>query len=139
MAYSTTSLMFKGTLVRRHIDQIRPVGIKCKKISIPLMHQNFHHQRFEKTTLIFSMQKRRKIFLRIGTRNWVHLPLQEVPSTDVEVQIYHGLQLKRLTPRRGVHQFQTGHFIGVPGESRRPPEDLFFKEGGDVVYLTVGS
>ncbi|GFW75597.1 hypothetical protein TNCV_4427801 [Trichonephila clavipes] len=28
--------------------------------------------------------------------------VQGVPSTDVAVQIYHSLQLKRLTPRRGV-------------------------------------
>ncbi|GFR25648.1 hypothetical protein TNCT_329321 [Trichonephila clavata] len=47
--------------------------------------------------------------------------------------------LKRLTPRRGVHQFQTGHFLGVPGESGDLRRDLFFKEGGDVVYLTATS
>ncbi|GFU30100.1 uncharacterized protein K02A2.6 [Trichonephila clavipes] len=129
----------QGTLVRRHVDQIRSVGIKCKKISFHLCTRDFHHQRFEKTTLIFSMQKRRKIFLRIGTRNWVHLPYKECHQLMLRFQIYHSLQLKRLTPRRGVHQFQTGHFLGVPGESGGLRRDLFFKEGGDVVYLTVTS
>ncbi|GFU40667.1 hypothetical protein TNCV_3230471 [Trichonephila clavipes] len=42
--------------------------------------------------------------------------VQGVPSTDVAVPDLSHLQLKRLTPRR-VHQFQTGHFLGVPGES----------------------
>ncbi|GFW40513.1 hypothetical protein TNCV_2834211 [Trichonephila clavipes] len=41
MAYSTTSLMFKGTLVRPHVDQIRPVGDKVQENIIPLMHQRF--------------------------------------------------------------------------------------------------
>ncbi|GFV28886.1 uncharacterized protein K02A2.6 [Trichonephila clavipes] len=129
----------QGTLVRRHVDQIRSVGIKCKKTSFHLCTRDFHHQRFEKTTLIFSMQKRRKIFLRIGTRNWVHLPYKECHQLMLRFQIYHSLQLKRLTPRRGVHQFQTGHYPGVPGESGGLRRDLFFKEGGDVVYLTVTS
>ncbi|GFX18657.1 uncharacterized protein K02A2.6 [Trichonephila clavipes] len=114
----------QGTLVRRHVDQIRSVGIKCKKISFHLCTRDFHHQRFEKTTLIFSMQKRRKIFLRIGTRNWVHIPYKECHQLMLQFQIYHSLQLKRLTPRRGVHQFQTGHFLGVPGESGGLPERL---------------
>ncbi|GFT87225.1 uncharacterized protein K02A2.6 [Trichonephila clavipes] len=76
----------QGTLVRRHADQIRPVGIKCKKNIIPLMHQRFPSSEvLRKTTLIFSMQKRRKIFLMIGTRNWVHLPYKECHQTDVAV------------------------------------------------------
>ncbi|GFV96029.1 integrase catalytic domain-containing protein [Trichonephila clavipes] len=82
------------------------------------------------------MQKRRKIFLRIGTRNWVHLPYKECHQLMLRFQIYHSLQLKRLTPRRGVHQFQTGHYLGVPGESGGLRRDLFFKEGGDVFELT---
>ncbi|GFV24104.1 uncharacterized protein K02A2.6 [Trichonephila clavipes] len=65
----------QGTLVRRHVDQIRPVGDKStKKNIVPLYAQRFPSSEVRETTLIFSMQKRRKIFLRIGTRNWVHLP-----------------------------------------------------------------
>ncbi|GFX10764.1 uncharacterized protein K02A2.6 [Trichonephila clavipes] len=129
----------QGTLVRRHVIRSVQWEIKCKKTSFHLCTRDFHHQRFEKTTLIFSMQKRRKIFLRIGTRNWVHLPYKECHQLMLRFQIYHSLQLKRLTPRRGVHQFQTGHYLGVPGESGGLRRDLFFKEGGDVVYLTVTS
>ncbi|GFQ75858.1 transposon Tf2-9 polyprotein [Trichonephila clavata] len=65
--------------------------------------------------------------------------VQRVPSTVVVVPDLSHLQLQRLTPRRGVHQFQTGHFLGVPGESGDLRRDLFFKEGGDMVYLTATS
>ncbi|GFU12133.1 uncharacterized protein K02A2.6 [Trichonephila clavipes] len=89
----------QGTLVRRHVDQIRPVGDKVQENIIPLMHQRFPSSEVrEKTTLIFSMQKRRKIFLRIGTRNWVHLPYKECHQLMLRFQIYHSLQLKRLIP-----------------------------------------
>ncbi|GFU35826.1 hypothetical protein TNCV_3380811 [Trichonephila clavipes] len=114
-------------------------GIKCKKTSFHLCTRDFHHQRFEKTTLIFSMKKRRKIFLRIGTRNWVHLPYKGVPSTDVAVPDLSQSSAKETDSEIRVHQFQTGHFLGFPGESGGLQRDLFFKEGGDVVYLTVTS
>ncbi|GFV04185.1 uncharacterized protein K02A2.6 [Trichonephila clavipes] len=63
--------------------------------------------------------------------------VQGVHQLMLRFQIYHSIQLKRLTPRRGVQQFQTGHFLGVPGESGDLRRDLFFKEGGDMVYLTA--
>ncbi|GFR18532.1 DUF1758 domain-containing protein [Trichonephila clavata] len=44
-----------------------------------------------------------------------------------------------MTLRREVHLFQRIHYLGVPGESGDLPIDLIFKEGGDVVYLTVTS
>ncbi|GFR31641.1 hypothetical protein TNCT_82681 [Trichonephila clavata] len=59
--------------------------------------------------------------------------VQEVPSTDVAVPDVSQ------SPRRRVHQFQRGHFLGVPEESGDHHRDLFFKEGGDVVYLTATS
>ncbi|GFW17193.1 transposon Tf2-9 polyprotein [Trichonephila clavipes] len=122
----------QGTLVRRHVDQIRPVGIKCKKTSFHLCTRDFHHQRFEKTTLIFSMQKRRKIFLRIGTRNWVHLPYKECHQLMLRFQIYHSLQLKRLTRETRSPPVPDRPFPRRSGESGGLRRDLFFKEGGDV-------
>ncbi|GFS67492.1 uncharacterized protein K02A2.6 [Trichonephila clavipes] len=129
----------QGTLVRRHVDQIRPVGDKVQENIIPLMHQRFPSSEVRENNSNIQHAETRKIFLRIGTRNCVHLPYKECHQLMLQFQIYHSLQLKRLTPRRGVHQFQTGHFLGVPGESGGLRRDLFFKEGGDVVYLTVTS
>ncbi|GFV37052.1 uncharacterized protein K02A2.6 [Trichonephila clavipes] len=56
---------------------------------------------------------------------------------DVAVPDLSQSSAKETDSRRGVHQFQTGHYLGVPGESGGLRRDLFFKEGGDVVYLTV--
>ncbi|GFV16343.1 transposon Tf2-9 polyprotein [Trichonephila clavipes] len=55
-----------------------------------------------------------KIFLRIGTSELGSSSVQGVPpSTDVTVpDLSQSSQLKRLTSEhRGVHQFQTGHFL----------------------------
>ncbi|GFW63077.1 uncharacterized protein K02A2.6 [Trichonephila clavipes] len=74
----------QGTLVRRHVDQIR------------------------------SEQGIGFIF-RTG-----------VPSTDVAVPDLSQSSAKETDSRRGVHQFQTGHYLGVPGESGGLRRDLFF-------------
>ncbi|GFU95876.1 hypothetical protein TNCV_2633341 [Trichonephila clavipes] len=126
-----------GTLVRRHVDQYPFSGGMqgARKNIIPTYAPEIsHHQRFEKTTPNIQHAE---------TAEDISKDLnKELGSSSVQVsainrccssQIYHSLQLKRLTPRRrGVHQFQTGHFLGVPGESGGLRRDLFFKEGGDV-------
>ncbi|GFX74229.1 uncharacterized protein K02A2.6 [Trichonephila clavipes] len=126
----------QGTLVRRHVDQIRPVGDKVQENIIPLMHQRFPSSEVRENN---SNIQHAETAEDISKNLWVHLPYKECHQLMLRFQIYHSLQLKRLTPRRGVHQFQTGHFLGVPGESGSLRRDLFFKEGGDVVYLTVTS
>ncbi|GFV23163.1 hypothetical protein TNCV_658791 [Trichonephila clavipes] len=95
MAYSTTSLMFKGTLVRRHVDQIRPVGIKCKKISFPRMHQRFpssevreNNSNIQHAETAEDISKDRNegigfIFRTRSAINWM-----------LRFQIYHSLQLR---------------------------------------------
>ncbi|GFV67478.1 uncharacterized protein K02A2.6 [Trichonephila clavipes] len=99
----------QGTLVRRHVDQIRPHAETAEDISKDLNKE-------------------------LGSSS-----VQGVPSTDVAVPDLSQSSAKETDSRRGVHQFQTGHFLGVPGESGGLRRDLFFKEGGDVVYLTVTS
>ncbi|GFQ75647.1 hypothetical protein TNCT_163941 [Trichonephila clavata] len=54
----------QGTLVRRHVDQIRPVGDQVQETSSQLFTRDFHQQRFEKQ-LKYSACRKRKIFLRI--------------------------------------------------------------------------
>ncbi|GFW25642.1 hypothetical protein TNCV_1309031 [Trichonephila clavipes] len=84
---------------------IRPVGDGAENI-IPLMPEDFHHQRFEKTTLIFSMQKRRKDISKDRNKELGSSSVQGVPSTDVAVPDLSSLQLKSYYETR-VHQFQT--------------------------------
>ncbi|GFU05690.1 hypothetical protein TNCV_873281 [Trichonephila clavipes] len=95
----------------------RQWGIKCRKHHSLTCTRDFHHQRFEKTTLIFIMQKRRKIFLRIRNKELGSSSVQGVPSTDVAVPDLSQSSAKETDSRRGSHQFQTGHYLGVPGES----------------------
>ncbi|GFV32534.1 uncharacterized protein K02A2.6 [Trichonephila clavipes] len=94
----------QGTLVRRHVDQIRQHAETAEDISKDLNKE-------------------------LGSSS-----VQGVPSTDVAVPDLSQSSAKETDSRRGVHQFQTGHFLGVPGESSGLRRDLFFKEG-DVVYI----
>ncbi|GFU04849.1 uncharacterized protein TNCV_1289911 [Trichonephila clavipes] len=84
----------QGTLVRRHVDQIRPHAETAEDIS----------------------KDRNK---ELGSSS-----VQGVPSTDVAVPDLSQSSAKETDSRRGVHQFQTGHYLGVPGRIRRPPERL---------------
>ncbi|GFV10066.1 hypothetical protein TNCV_3454551 [Trichonephila clavipes] len=128
MAYSTTSLMFKGTLVRRHVDQIRSVGDKVQENIIPLMHQRFPSSEVRENNSNIQHAETAEDISKDRNKRWSSSSVQvRVPSTDVAVPDLSHLQLKRLTPRRGVHQFQTGHYLGVP-ENQAASGDLFFKE-----------
>ncbi|GFR28319.1 hypothetical protein TNCT_123251 [Trichonephila clavata] len=120
MACSTTSLMFKEPWCDDMLIRSVQWVIKCKKTSSQLFTRDFHQQRFEKTTLIFRMQKRRKIFLRIRTSNWVHLPYKECHQLMLRFQIYHSLQLQRLTPRRVQTPVPDSPLPRRSGRIRRP-------------------
>ncbi|GFX85246.1 uncharacterized protein K02A2.6 [Trichonephila clavipes] len=124
----------QGTLVRRHVDQIRPVGDKVQENIIPLMHQRFPSSEVRENNSNIQHAETAEDISKDRNKEWVHLPYKECHQLMLRFQIYHSLQLKRLTPRRGV-QFQTGHFLGVPGESGGLRRDLFFKEGGEMWYI----
>ncbi|GFW42104.1 transposon Tf2-9 polyprotein [Trichonephila clavipes] len=126
----------QGTLVRRHVDQIRPVGDKVQENIIPLIHQRFPSAEVRENNSNTQHAETAGDISKDLNKELGSSSVQGGPSTDVRFQLYHSLQLKRLTPKRGVHQFQTGHFLGVLGESGDLRRDLFFKEG-DVVYLTA--
>ncbi|GFU94348.1 hypothetical protein TNCV_4889741 [Trichonephila clavipes] len=116
-------------------------GEKVQENIISTYARDFHHQRFEKTTLIFSMQKRRKDISRIGTKELGSSPVQGVPSTDVAVpDLSHDLQLKGadsgdespLVPDRPFPR-RSGRIEAASGET------CSLRREGDVVYLTVTS
>ncbi|GFU53701.1 transposon Tf2-6 polyprotein [Trichonephila clavipes] len=85
----------QGTLVRRHVDQIRPVGDKVQE-NIIVMHQIFHHQVQENNSNIQHAETAEDIS-KDRNKNWVHLPYKECHQLMLRFQIYHSLQLKRLT------------------------------------------
>ncbi|GFW00236.1 uncharacterized protein K02A2.6 [Trichonephila clavipes] len=127
----------QGTLVRRHVDQIRPVGDKVQENIIPLIHQRFPSAEDRENNSNIQHAETAGDISKDLNKESGSSSVQGVPSTDVAVPDLSQSLLKRRTPKRGVHQF--GHFLGVPGESGDLRRDLFFKEGGDVVYLTATS
>ncbi|GFT78353.1 integrase_H2C2 domain-containing protein [Trichonephila clavipes] len=129
----------QGTLVRRHVDQIRPVGDRVQENIIPLMHQRFPSSEVRENNSNIQHAETAEDISKDRNKELGSSSVQGVPSTDVAVPDLSQSSAKETDSRRGVHQFQTGHFLGVPGESGGLRRDLFFKEGGDVVYLTVTS
>ncbi|GFQ69300.1 transposon Tf2-9 polyprotein [Trichonephila clavata] len=123
----------QGTLVRRHVDQIRSVGDQVQENIIPIIHQRFPSAEVRENNSDIQHAETAEDISKDPNKELGSSSVQGVPSTDVQLLMF------RLTPRRGVHQFQTGHFLGVPGESGDLRRDLFFKEGGDMEYLTATS
>ncbi|GFT43909.1 hypothetical protein TNCV_1183401 [Trichonephila clavipes] len=61
--------------------------------------------------------------------------VQGVPSTDVAVSDLSQSSAKETDSDERVHQFQTGHFLGVRENQAASRRDLFFKEGGEMWYI----
>ncbi|GFT53243.1 uncharacterized protein K02A2.6 [Trichonephila clavipes] len=122
----------QGTLVRRHVDQIRPVGDKVQENIIPLMHQRFPSSEVRENNSNIQHAETAEDISKDRNKELGSSSVQGVPSTDVAVPDLSQSSAKETDSRRGVHQFQTGHYLGVPGESGGLRRDLFFKEGGDV-------
>ncbi|GFU96732.1 hypothetical protein TNCV_839571 [Trichonephila clavipes] len=98
-------------------------GDKVQENIIPLMHQRFHHQRFEKTTLIFSMQKRRKIF-KDRNKELGSSSVQGVPSTDVAVPDLSQSSAKETDSETRSPPVPDRPLPRRSGRIRRPPERL---------------
>ncbi|GFU99211.1 hypothetical protein TNCV_246751 [Trichonephila clavipes] len=75
----------QGTPVRRHVDQIRPVGDKVQGNIILLpMHQRFHISSSEGTALIFGTQKRAEAMSSKELEQGIGFIFRTgVPSADV--------------------------------------------------------
>ncbi|GFW56870.1 hypothetical protein TNCV_161001 [Trichonephila clavipes] len=65
--------------------------------------------------------------------------VQGVPSTDVTVPDLSQSSAKETDSETRSPPVPDRPFPRRSGRIRRPRRDLFFKEGGDVVYLTVTS
>ncbi|GFU31889.1 transposon Tf2-6 polyprotein [Trichonephila clavipes] len=118
----------QGTLVRRHVDQIRSVGDKVQENIIPLMHQRFPSSEVRENNSNIQHAETAEDISKDQNKELGSSSVQGVPSTDVAVPDLSQSSAKETDSRRGVHQFQTGHFLGVPGESGGLRRDLFFKE-----------
>ncbi|GFQ82169.1 hypothetical protein TNCT_96181 [Trichonephila clavata] len=72
----------QGTLVRRHVDQICPVGNEVQANILPIIHQRFPSAEVRETTQTFSMQKQRRYISKDLNKELGSCAVPEVPSTD---------------------------------------------------------
>ncbi|GFT65482.1 transposon Tf2-8 polyprotein [Trichonephila clavipes] len=94
----------QGTLVRRHVDQIRPVGIKCKKTSFHLCTRDF--------------------IIRGSNKELGSSSVQGVPSTDVAVPDLSQSSAKETDSETRSPPVPDRPFPRRSGRIRRPPERL---------------
>ncbi|GBM55826.1 hypothetical protein AVEN_105543-1 [Araneus ventricosus] len=127
----------QGTLVRRHVDQIHPVGDHMQENDfIPNVHR-----RFSATDV------------RESNQNLQHAETAENPSSQIaneergpsstsaepsDVTTHHRQMFSWIVHRLGVHQFQQARvkFLDVSVESDVLQRDLIFKKRGDMVSKT---
>ncbi|GFW19344.1 uncharacterized protein K02A2.6 [Trichonephila clavipes] len=100
----------QGTLVRRHDDQISPVGDKVPENIIPLIHQRFPSAEVPENNSNIPHAESAGDISKDLNKELGSSSVQGVPSTND---------------------------LGVPGESGDLRRNSFFIEGGDVAYLTA--
>ncbi|GFY04624.1 uncharacterized protein TNCV_4417071 [Trichonephila clavipes] len=87
----------QGTLVRRHVDQIRPVGDKVQENIIPLMHQRFPSSEVRENNSNIQHAETGEDISKDRNKELGSSSVQECHQLMLRSQIYHSLQLKRLT------------------------------------------
>ncbi|GFU95935.1 uncharacterized protein K02A2.6 [Trichonephila clavipes] len=128
----------QGTLVRRHVDQIRPVGDKVQENIIPLMHQRFPSSEVrEKNSNIQHAETAEDISEDLN-KELGSSSVQGVPSTDVAVPDLSQSSAKETDSETRSPPVPDRPLPRRSGESGGLGETCSF-EGGDVVYLTVTS
>ncbi|GFW21110.1 uncharacterized protein K02A2.6 [Trichonephila clavipes] len=75
----------QGTLVRRHVDQIRPVGDKVQENIIPLMHQRFPSSEVRENNSNIQHAETAEDISKYLNKELGSSSVQGVPSTDVAV------------------------------------------------------
>ncbi|GFX28529.1 uncharacterized protein K02A2.6 [Trichonephila clavipes] len=75
----------QGTLVRRHVDQIRPVGDKVQENIIPLMHQRFPSSEVRENNSNIQHAETAEDISKDRNKELGSSSVQGVPSTDVAV------------------------------------------------------
>ncbi|GFV21035.1 uncharacterized protein K02A2.6 [Trichonephila clavipes] len=139
MAYSSlASLMFKETLVRRHVDQIRPVGdVKVQENIIPLMHQRFPSSEVQKenNSNIQHAETAEDISKDLN-KELGSSSVQGVPSTDVAVPDLSQSSAKETdSETRSPPVPEQAIYLGVPGESGGLRRDFVALRRGEMWYI----
>ncbi|GFW62895.1 transposon Tf2-9 polyprotein [Trichonephila clavipes] len=114
----------QGTLVRRHVDQIRPVGDKVQENIIPLMHQRFPSSEVRENNSNIQHSETAEDISKDLNKELGSSSVQGVPSTDVAVPDLSQSSAKETDSETRSPPVPDRPFPRRSGRIRRPPERL---------------
>ncbi|GFU07115.1 uncharacterized protein K02A2.6 [Trichonephila clavipes] len=114
----------QGTLVRRHIDQIRLVGDKVQENIIPLIHQRFPSAEVRENNSNIQHAETAEDISKDLNKELGSSSVQGVPSTDVAVPDLSQSSAKETDSETRSPPFPDRPFPRPSGRIRRPPERL---------------
>ncbi|GFW99387.1 uncharacterized protein K02A2.6 [Trichonephila clavipes] len=114
----------QGTLVRRHVDQIRPVGDKVQENIIPLMHQRFPSSEVRENNSNIQHAETAENISKDLNKELGSSSVQGVPSTDVAVPDLSQSSAKETDSETRSPPIPDRPFPRRSGRIRRPPERL---------------
>ncbi|GFU53995.1 uncharacterized protein K02A2.6 [Trichonephila clavipes] len=114
----------QGTLVRRHVDQIRPVGDKVQENIIPLMHQRFPSSEVRENNSNIQHAETAEDISKDLNKELGSSSVQGVPSTDVAVPDLSQSSAKETDSETRIPPVPDRPFPRRSGRIRRPPERL---------------
>ncbi|GFV60535.1 uncharacterized protein K02A2.6 [Trichonephila clavipes] len=114
----------QGTLVRRHVDQIRSVGDKVQENIIPLMHQRFTSSEVRENNSNIQHAETAEDISKDLNKELGSSSVQGVPSTDVAVPDLSQSSAKETDSETRSPPVPDRPFPRRSGRIRRPPERL---------------
>ncbi|GFX83770.1 uncharacterized protein K02A2.6 [Trichonephila clavipes] len=114
----------QGTLVRRHVDQIRSVGDKVQENIIPLMHQRFPSSEVRENNSNIQHAETAEDISKDRNKELGSSSVQGVPSTDVAVPDLSQSSAKETDSETRSPPVPDRPFPRRSGRIRRPPERL---------------
>ncbi|GFV73500.1 uncharacterized protein K02A2.6 [Trichonephila clavipes] len=114
----------QGTLVRRHVDQIRPVGDRVQENIIPLMHQRFPSSEVRENNSNIQHAETAEDISKDRNKELGSSSVQGVPSTDVAVPDLSQSSAKETDSETRSPPVPDRPFPRRSGRIRRPPERL---------------
>ncbi|GFW50940.1 uncharacterized protein K02A2.6 [Trichonephila clavipes] len=114
----------QGTLVRRHVDQIRSVGDKVQENIIPLMHQRFPSSEVRENNSNIQHAETAEDISKDLNKELGSSSVQGGPSTDVAVPDLSQSSAKETDSETRSPPVPDRPFPRRSGRIRRPPERL---------------
>ncbi|GFQ65701.1 uncharacterized protein K02A2.6 [Trichonephila clavata] len=124
MVCSTYIIDLQGTLVRRHVDQIRLVGDQVQENIIPIIHQRFPSAEVRENNSNIQHAEMAEDISKDPNKELGSSSVQGVTSTDVAVPDLSQSSAKVTNSETRSPPVPDRPFLRLPGRIRRPPERL---------------